>query len=132
MPLARLSDAEPIDGRVTRGARSKWVTLEELQQEVAQRAQSTSRKQRLLSPTSRTLSGHVCRGYEGRRCRIERLISLGLLPQTLLKCTEIPSPLTFNLSRLERTLLSFAVGRYIRYMLGQVDESLNRSGLSDR
>ena len=132
MPLARLSDAEPIDGRVPRGARSKWVTLEELKQEVAQRSQSTSRKQRLLSPTSRTLSGHLCRGYEGRRCRIERLIPLGLLPQTLLKCTEIPSPLTFNLSRLERTLLSFAVGRYIRYMLGQVDESLNRSGLSDR
>ena len=110
MPLARLSDAEHIDGRVPRGARSKWVTLEELKQEVAPRSQSTSRKRRLLSPTSRTLSGHVCRGYEGRRCRIERLIPLGLLSQTLVKCTEIPSPLTFNLSRLERTLLSFAVG----------------------
>jgi hypothetical protein len=114
MPLARLSDAEPTDGRVPRGARSKWVTLEELKQEVAQRSQSTSRKQRLLSPTSRTLSGHVCRGYEGRRSRIERLIPLGLLPQTLVKCTEIPSPLTFNLSRLERTFLSFGVGWYIR------------------
>lgn len=107
MPWARLSDAEQMDGRVPRGARSKWVTLEELKQEVAQRSQSASRKQRLLSPTSRTLSGHLCRGYEGRRCRIERLIPLGLLPQTLLKCTEIRSPLTFDLSRLERTLLSF-------------------------
>jgi hypothetical protein len=120
MPLARLSDAEPIDGRVPRGARSKWVTLEELKQEVAQRSKSTSRKQILLSPTSRTLSGHVCRGHEGRRCRLERLIPLGLLPQTLLKCTEIPSPLTY-LSRLDRSSLSFGVGRYIRYMVGQVD-----------
>jgi hypothetical protein len=117
MPLARLSDAEPIDGRVPGGARSKWVTLEELKPEVAQRSQSTSRKQRWLSPTSRTLSGHLCRGYEGRRCRIERLIPLGLLPQTLLKGTEIPSPLTFNLSRLERTFLSFGVGWYIRLWL---------------
>jgi len=119
MPLARLSDAEHIDGRVPGGARSKWVTLEELKQEVAQRSQSTSRKQRLLSPTSRMLTGHVCRGYEGRRCRIERLIPLGLLPQTLLKCTEIPSPLTFNLSRLERTFLAFGVGWYIRLWLAR-------------
>ena len=119
MPLARLSDAEHIDGRVPRGAWSKWVTLEELKQEVAQRSQSTSRKQRLLSPTSRTLTGHVCRGYEGRRCPIERLIPLGLLPQTLLKGTEIPSPLTFNLSRLERTFLSFRVGWYIRLWLAR-------------
>jgi hypothetical protein len=121
MPLARLSDAEHIDEKVPRGARSKWVSFEELKQEVAQRSHSTSRKQRLLPPTSRTLSGYVCKGYEGRRCRIERLIPLGLLPQTLLKGAEIPSPLTVNLSRLERTLLSFGVGWYIRYMLGQVD-----------
>ena len=119
MPLARLTDAEPIDGRVPDGARSKWVTLEELKQEVAQRSQSPSRKQRLLSPTSRTLTGHVCRGYEGSRCPIERLIPLGLLPQTLLKGTEIPSPLTFNLSRLERTFLSFGVGWYIRLWLAR-------------
>src|ERR1700722_7811094 len=100
MPLARLSDAEPIDGRVPGGARSKWVTLEGLKQEVAQRSQSTSRQQTLLSPPARTLTGHVCRGYEGRRCRIERLIPLGLLPQTLLKCTQIPSPLSFIFSAL--------------------------------
>jgi hypothetical protein len=88
VPLRRLSDGKGPDGLVPLGSMSKWVRLEELNQEIQVKVSIRRRKAEITTPYLQGVRVGMFLAYENRRICIDRVEVLGLDQQICLKCTE--------------------------------------------